>query len=103
QGNYRGPLVLPQGEIKPFWTMDLGAKQDIINNKGTISLNVSDIFTTGSLKVYTEDERFVQDRIFNREPRIATLSFSYRFGGFQERRNNRQREAEGGMDEDMGF
>lgn len=103
QGNYRGPMVLPQGEIKPFWTMNLGAKKDILNNKGTISLNVSDIFNTGIFKIYTEDERFVQDRTFNRETRIATLSFSYRFGGFQERRNNRQREAEGGMDEDMGF
>lgn len=102
QGKYRGPMVMPQGEIRPFWTVNLGAKKDVFNNKGTISLNVSDIFNTGVFKIYTEDERFVQDRVFSRETRIATLSFTYRFGGFQDRRSERP-QGGGDMDEDMGF
>lgn len=101
QGNYRGPIVMPQGELKPFWTVNAGVRKDILNNKATVSLNVSDIFNTGIFKMFTEDERFIQERIFNRETRIATLSFTYRFGGFQERRN--AREEREGMDEDMDF
>ncbi len=102
QGNYRGPMVMPQGEIRPFWTVNLGARRDVFNNKGTISLNVSDIFNTGVFKIYTEDERFVQDRVFSRETRIATLSFTYRFGGFQERKSERT-QGGGDMEGDIDF
>ncbi len=27
KGNYRGPIVLPQGELLPYWTLNLGAKK----------------------------------------------------------------------------
>jgi outer membrane receptor protein involved in Fe transport len=101
QGNYRGPIVLPQGELLPYWTVNVGAKKEIINNKATISLNVSDIFNTGIFRIKTEDSRFSQDRVFNRETRIGTLSFTYRFGSFQERKQNRDNNRE--FDEDVDF
>ena len=101
QGNYRGPIVLPQGQLKPYWTVNLGAKKEILNNKATISLNVSDIFNSGSFKIQTQDSRFSQDRVFKRETRIATLSFTYRFGGFQERRASREERRD--FDEDADF
>lgn len=101
QGNYRGPIVMPQGELLPYWTVNLGAKKEILDNRATISLNVSDIFNTGIFKIRTEDTRFSQDRVFNRETRIGTLSFTYRFGGFQERRNGGERDRD--FDEDDDF
>ena len=101
QGNYRGPMVLPQGKILPFWTVNIGAKKELFNNKATISLNVSDIFKTGIFRIKTEDDRFKQNRTFSRETQVATLSFTYRFGGFQEKRNNRQERRE--TEEEMDF
>jgi iron complex outermembrane recepter protein len=90
QGNYRGPIVLPQGEIEPMWGLNLGVRKNLLNNKATVSLNVSDIFNTRVFRIRTEDSRFVQDRMFNRETRIGTLSFTYRFGGMRDR-NGRDR------------
>ncbi|MFD2033162.1 TonB-dependent receptor domain-containing protein [Belliella marina] len=90
QGDYRGPIVLPQGQIEPMWGVNAGLRKDILDKKATVSLNVSDIFNTRIFKIRTEDQRFTQDRMFNRETRIGTLSFTYRFGGFKDKRNGRE-------------
>ncbi|MBN3581128.1 TonB-dependent receptor [Algoriphagus aestuarii] len=99
QGNYRGPIVLPQGQIEPQYTLNVGMRKNLFNNKATLSLNVSDIFNTRNFRITTEDQRFTQFRKFQRESRIGTLSFTYRFGGFKEKSENRSRR-EGG--DDMG-
>ncbi|MBW3467841.1 outer membrane beta-barrel family protein [Arthrospiribacter ruber] len=100
QGNYRGPIVLPQGEIEPLWGINAGIRKNIMNNRATISANVSDIFNTRIFRIRAEDQRFVQDRMFNRETRIGTLSFTWRFGGFRDRNGRGEREE---YDEDMDF
>lgn len=102
QGNYRGPIVLPQGEIKPFWGINMGLRKDVLRKKGTVSLNLSDIFNSREFIINTEDPRFSQDRVFKWETRILTLSLTYRFGGFKEKRNGRDRQR-GGGEEDVEF
>ncbi|CAN5430992.1 hypothetical protein BH23BAC1_BH23BAC1_18350 [soil metagenome] len=86
QGNYRGPIVLPQGEIEPMYGLNIGVKRDIWDKQATVSFNVSDVFNTRIFRINLDDPNFRQDRMFNRETRIATLTFTYRFKGFQERR-----------------
>lgn len=83
--DYRGPVVMPQGEVDPIWGINIGAKRDILKNRGTISVNVTDIFNTRIYNVRTSDIEFSQVRMFNMETRIGTLSFTYRFGGFKSR------------------
>lgn len=101
QGDYRGPIVLPQGEIEPLWGVNVGLRKDILDNKATVSLNVSDIFNTRIFKIRTEDQRFTQDRMFNRETRIGTLSFTYRFGGFKDKRGGNDRSRDDFDDDDF--
>ncbi|GAB2624675.1 outer membrane beta-barrel family protein [Belliella aquatica] len=101
QGDYRGPIVLPQGEIEPLWGINVGLRKDILDKKATISLNVSDIFNTRIFKIRTEDQRFTQDRMFNRETRIGTLSFTYRFGGFKDKLGGDERERDSFDDDDF--
>lgn len=96
QGNYRGPIVLPQGQIEPQWSLNIGLSREVLDGKGTISLNVSDIFNTRNFRVTTEDPRFTQFRQFQRETRIGTLAFTYRFGGFKDKREERGSSREGG-------
>jgi len=82
--DYRGPIVLPQGKIDPIFGLNIGAKKDVFNRRGTLSLNVSDVFNTRNFRVQTNDLVFSQTREFKRETRIATLAFTWRFGGFRE-------------------
>ncbi len=91
QGNYRGPIVLPQGQIEPQWSLNLGVRKDVLDGKGTVSLNVSDIFNTRNFRITTEDPRFTQFRKFQRESRIGTLSFTYRFGAVKEKSDDQSR------------
>ncbi|MDF2158768.1 TonB-dependent receptor [Algoriphagus sp. CAU 1675] len=96
QGNYRGPIVLPQGQIEPQWSINVGLRRDVMNGKGTVSLNVSDIFNTRNFRITTTDPRFTQFRQFQRETRVGTIAFTYRFGGFKEKREERGSRREGG-------
>ncbi|MCC5929049.1 MAG: TonB-dependent receptor [Cyclobacteriaceae bacterium] len=98
---YRGPIVIPQGLIDPIFSMNIGFRKDILNNKGTLSLNISDVFNTRIFRIQTTTPNFEQTRMFNRETQIATLSFIYRFGGYKERRESRDRGSGNGGDDDM--
>ncbi|PSL05743.1 outer membrane beta-barrel family protein [Cecembia rubra] len=101
QANYRGPIVLPQGEIEPLYSVSAGIKRNVFSGKGTISLNVSDIFNTQVFRIRVNDERFEQSRLWNRETRIGTLAFTYRFGGFKEK-NGKSRERND-LESDLDF
>ncbi|HMQ00890.1 MAG TPA: outer membrane beta-barrel protein, partial [Cyclobacteriaceae bacterium] len=92
QADYRGPIVLPQGEIEPIYGVNIGLRKEVLKRKGTVSLNVSDVFNTRVFRVNTEDIRFNQERLFNRETRIGTITFTYRFGGFREKKNGNGRD-----------
>jgi iron complex outermembrane receptor protein len=96
-GNYRGPIVLPQGVIQPMFGLNIGLRRNILNQNGTLSLNLSDVFNTQVFSVETIAGNFAQNRRFNWETRILTLSFSYRFNDFKNGRSERSRDGD-----DMG-
>ncbi|UZD21972.1 TonB-dependent receptor [Algoriphagus halophytocola] len=98
QANYRGPIVLPQGQIEPQFTMNIGLRKDVLNGKGTIALNVTDISNTRNFRITTENPRFDEKRVFQRESRVGTLSFTYRFGGFKEKPEGGSRREGGDFD-----
>ncbi|SFA72105.1 TonB-dependent receptor domain-containing protein [Algoriphagus aquimarinus] len=96
QGNYRGPIVLAQGQIEPQYSLNMGLRKDIFNGKATISANVSDIFNTRNFRITTTNPRFDEKRVFQRETRVGTLAFTYRFGGFKEKAGENRSSREGG-------
>jgi iron complex outermembrane receptor protein len=81
--NYRGPIVLPQGEIEPLYSVNVGYRTDLWQRRATLSLNVTDVFNTRVFRIRTADARFDQLREFDRETQIGTVTFTYRFGGFK--------------------
>lgn len=96
--NYRGPIVLPQGTIDPIFSFNLGFRREVLKKNGTVSLNISDLFNTQRFIINTETPGFDQRRLFNRETRIATLSFTYRFRNFKEQREKIKMDLNGGDD-----
>ncbi len=91
--NYWGPRVIPQGTIKPVFTMNIGLRRNVLNNQGTVSLNVSDLLNTRRFKLETSSDAIVQKREFYRESRIITLSFTYRFRNYPEQRERRREDS----------
>ena len=96
QGNYRGPIVLAQGQIEPQYSLNMGMRKDLFNGKATVSVNVSDIFNTRNFRITTTNPRFDEKRVFQRETRVGTLAFTYRFGGFKEKPGQNESRREGG-------
>jgi|GEM_PF-6850341 len=84
--NYMSPFVFPQGKGNMRWGMDLGYKIDILNGRGTISANLSDVLNTREFNLTMNglacgDGYNFDGSVFRkRESRILNLSFSYRFG-----------------------
>jgi iron complex outermembrane recepter protein len=88
-GSYNGLTVLPQGHIEPRYGLNFGLRRSIMQNRGTLSLNVSDVFNTQNFVITTDGSGFSQKREFTRETRILTLAFTYNFSGlFPDRSEN---------------
>lgn len=101
-GSYRAPTVTGQGTFNGFYFVNLAFQREVLKKNGSISLNLSDIFDIRQFSVDTEGTNFTSYRTFKRESRIATLTFSYKFGKFVEKRGKGGRGEGGpGGDEDM--
>lgn len=64
----------------PLWGIAVGVQKSIWKNKGTIRLNVTDIFWTNLPKAVITYTNYIEKWHAKRETRVATLSFTYRFG-----------------------
>jgi len=66
---------------KPQWGLSTGAQKLILKNKGTIRLNMTDIFWTNLPKAtITYPNTYIERWHAFRETRIINLTFNYRFG-----------------------
>ena len=79
-GFYRTSGVDGQIIIQPMGQLNAGVQKQVLKNKGTLKLNVRDILytmkTKGNINFQRTEASFYQER----DSRVATLSFSYRFG-----------------------
>ncbi len=67
--------------MEPQWGVSVGGQKTLLKGKGTIRMNVTDIFWTNLPKsTVTYPGSYVENWHAQRETRVANLSFSYRFG-----------------------
>ncbi|UOG76452.1 TonB-dependent receptor [Hymenobacter tibetensis] len=66
--------------VKPYGQLTLGIQKSVWDRKGTIKLNVADLLYTRKIRATSTYDNYAE-RIYQRnDSRVATLSFSYRFG-----------------------
>ena len=79
-GFYRTSGIEGQILIKPMGQLNAGVQKQVLKNKGTLKLNVRDILYTmkakGEINFQRTEATFQQQR----DSRVATISFGYRFG-----------------------
>lgn len=66
--------------LDPRWGVGAGVQKTILDKKGTIRFNVSDIFWTNLPKAVVTFNNYVEKWHAYRETRVANISFTYRFG-----------------------
>ncbi len=86
---YMGPRQTAQSDTKGIFSMNLAMSKDIFKDKGTLSLNVSDVFNSRKRRSFTETANFSSDSEFQWRRRQVNLSFIYRFNQPKERNNRR--------------
>jgi outer membrane receptor protein involved in Fe transport len=78
--NYRSARQTAQGEFLPSFVFNMGAKQDLLKKKLTVTLTLSDVFKTLQQKVKLNTSFLQQMAITTRDARVFYIGFSYRFG-----------------------
>lgn len=94
RSNYEAPVKTAQGSRKALYFMDLAASKDILKGKGTLTLNVSDLFNTRKWRTITQGSNFYSESNFQWRRRQVNLSFNYRIN--QNKAASRKKESEEG-------
>jgi outer membrane receptor protein involved in Fe transport len=99
-GMYRGPSESAKSETKGMVIVNLSFSKDILKEKGTLSLNVSDLLNTRKRESTSYSETTISENEFQWRKRQVMLNFTYRFN--QKKKNERpQKEDNGGGEQEM--
>jgi hypothetical protein len=66
--------------LDPQWGIGVGVQKTIMQRKGTLRFNMTDIFWTNLPKAVITYDNYIEKWHAYRETRVANLSFTYRFG-----------------------
>ncbi len=74
---YRSPGIRPQGRVDAIQSLDLGFRKDVLNERGTVTLRVTDVFNQRRYSYLVETGGLRTQSQFQRESRIVYLGFQY--------------------------
>lgn len=64
----------------PRWGIAAGVQKQVLQNRGTLRFNITDIFWTDLPKAVITYNNYIEKWNAYRESRVANISFTYRFG-----------------------
>lgn len=79
-GFYNSPTILGVYETGTIWTVDVGAQKSILNDRGSFTMGVSDIFKTNYLPQLVSSSLITVDQRRIEDTRRFLVSFTYNFG-----------------------
>lgn len=86
---YTGPKKTAQSDIKGTFSVNLAMSKEILNKKGTLSLNATDLLNSRKTRAYTLTESVQTYSEMQWRPRQIMLNFAYRFGGINNKKKQR--------------
>ncbi|MFS4418558.1 TonB-dependent receptor domain-containing protein [Maribacter sp. 2307ULW6-5] len=98
---YRGPRENAQTRNKGILSINLAIAKDVFKEKGTVTLNVSDLLNSRRRQSFTQTPTFTSESEFQWRERQINLSFIYRINQKKQRGEGRMRN--GGDDEGGEF
>lgn len=92
-----GPSGIGQGQMKANYNIDLGSKINLLKDKLSMTLRVSDIFNWWKMDATTTGDGFYSHTTRTRESRAVWIGLSYKFNDYKAKREKRN-----GNGEDSG-
>jgi hypothetical protein len=80
-----GPMATAQGYINARYGFDIAIRKDWTwkgGNSASLTLSMNDFLRTQLYSTYSESPFLIQTAERRRDPQVARLNFSYRFGKF---------------------
>ncbi|MGY6561299.1 MAG: TonB-dependent receptor domain-containing protein [Luteibaculaceae bacterium] len=103
-GFYLAPVNTPQGRWVGYYHVDLGIRKDILKGKGTLVLNIMDVFDIREYAIEFDDFNFRSRGQYKWESQWAMLNFTYRIGKSGNRpQQEKEQRSSGGGNMDFGF
>ncbi|MCW3466000.1 TonB-dependent receptor domain-containing protein [Chitinophaga nivalis] len=68
-------------DVGSIWFVNIGAQRQILHKKASIKINCSDIFFTNKTNAITRLTGYGEHFFQQRDTRVITVSFNYKFGG----------------------
>ena len=99
-GMYRGPSESARSKRKGMVNVNLAFSKDVLKEKGTLSLNVSDLFNTRKRESTDISPTTISENEFQWRKRQVMLNFTYRFNQ-KKKMERQQREDNGGGEPEM--
>jgi hypothetical protein len=84
-----GPSGIGQGQMKENYNIDLGSKINLLKDKLSMTLRVSDIFNWWKMDATTTGEGFYSHTTRTRESRTIWVGLSYKFNDYKAKREKR--------------
>ncbi|AMM52725.1 hypothetical protein TH61_03710 [Rufibacter sp. DG15C] len=82
-GVYRAREIYGFLDVEPVRFLSVGVQKQFMDKKASLKLNVSDVFYSNKTRATTELTGYFERFYQRRDTRVATLSFTYRFGKSQ--------------------
>ncbi len=79
-GNYRAPLVVPQGRILAVHSIDVALRQRLFHDRAALTVRVSDIFNTRRQYTQLKAEELTANFQTKYETRVGYLGFTWFLG-----------------------
>jgi outer membrane receptor protein involved in Fe transport len=91
-GMYRSPRAVPNGRISSFTMTNLSLRKRLLDDRGTLTLQVRDVFDTMGFSFMLDDADFYQLAERKPDSRVVSLAFTYTFGQAPRQRGGRGRD-----------
>lgn len=98
---YRSPSISAQGMREGYFMTDAALKQEFLNRKLSLTLQVRDILGTGRREFRSEGEDFYSYATMTRRSPVFMLNLSYNFNNYKPNRRREEGEQEFEGSEDM--
>lgn len=79
-GNYRAPLVVPQGRLLAVYGVDVALRQRLFHDRAALTLRVSDVFNTRRQYTQLAADGLTADFQTKYETRVGYLGFTWFLG-----------------------
>ncbi|TGD80557.1 TonB-dependent receptor domain-containing protein [Hymenobacter wooponensis] len=89
-GSYQSREVYGFLDVRPQGQVAVGVQKSVWERKGTLKLNMTDIFFTSPVRATSAYANYVEYFYQRQDSRVVTLSFAYRFGNDKVSPNRRR-------------